>query len=452
MNKFFTFKKKKYKHIDFISSLSEYIPKIKNPSYVCKHGFYPFIGNEIIFKKYCKQIDGNTLKHYSKKCRPIKYASHIDSLIYQWYSYKLNEKYNVYAVENGFNGCSVAYRTCFHGKCSINFAKSAIDFIKTCGDCYILVSDFSNFFDKIDHKILKENLKRVLGVSKLSEDWFKVYKSMTRYCYINKCDIEKYLVDKKIETEKTIRVNKCLFENILWNEAKKDLKEYINDGVNKNNYGIPQGASLSGIFANVFMIDFDYKMSLFVKNNDGFYMRYSDDIIVVVPCNKILSIQELWNQVCFCKDELSNLEINKSKTCCYRFVNNSINSLHEYMDGFKKSPNFISFLGFSFDGSFVKFRDKTIIKFYYKIYRKIDSMVKRERIRLLKGKKRKSKIDKHYVLKKLKKSKENIRFANYLFRTKKVFVGEKFIQKFDKNIKNKVFNRFNKQMHKFNIK
>ena len=40
MNKFFTFKKKKYKHIDFISSLSEYIPKIKNPSYVCKHGLF----------------------------------------------------------------------------------------------------------------------------------------------------------------------------------------------------------------------------------------------------------------------------------------------------------------------------------------------------------------------------------------------------------------------------
>ena len=120
-------------------------------------------------------------------------------------------------------------------------------------------------------------------------------------------------------------------------------------------------------------------------------------------------------------------------------------SLHENEKGFKKSPNRISYLGFTFDGENVKLRDKTIIKFYYKIYHKIDSMTSREKIRLKYNKKRKSKIDKHWILKKIYPSSHRNRFANYLAKAKKVFSNEKYIQDFDKNLKNKIFNRFNKK-------
>ena len=137
------FKEKKYIHIDKLCNLSEVIPKIKDKNFILKHGFYPFLGNKIIFKKYSVEINEETQNHFKRKERPIKYASHIDSLIYQWYSYLLNKYYNNYALSRGFNTSSIAYRTCFPGKSSVDFAKEAIDFIKSTGSCYILVSDFS---------------------------------------------------------------------------------------------------------------------------------------------------------------------------------------------------------------------------------------------------------------------------------------------------------------------
>lgn len=451
------FKEKKYIHIDKLCNLSEVIPKIKDKNFILKHGFYPFLGNKIIFKKYSVEINEETQNHFKRKERPIKYASHIDSLIYQWYSYLLNKYYNNYALSRGFNTSSIAYRTCFPGKSSVDFAKEAIDFIKSTGSCYILVSDFSNFFNKIDHKILKENICRIMNISKLPADWFKIYKSMTKYCCLNKVDIEDYLIKNGFETKKTLNAkkkykekkdlndNKCYFENIPWNDAKKDLKELIKNGINKDEYGIPQGASLSGIFANCFMIDFDEELYRYSMEHNGLYMRYSDDIIVIIPTGVGVTEKDIWNKICQCKDTLNNLEINKEKTSIYLYDDKKIMSLHENEKGFKKSPNRISYLGFTFDGENVKLRDKTIIKFYYKIYHKIDSMTSREKIRLKYNKKRKSKIDKHWILKKIYPSSHRNRFANYLAKAKKVFSNEKYIQDFDKNLKNKIFNRFNKK-------
>lgn len=437
------FKNKYYKHIDEVPNISEVIPKITNNEYIEKHGFYPFIGTRIIYKKYSKDISAITEKHWHPKIRNIKYASHLDSLIYQWYSHLLNEKYNKYCTDNGFSHCSVAYRTCFSGKSSINFAKEFIDAIKKCNECYIIVSDFHQFFDKIDHGILKNNINKVMGFSKMPDDWYKVYKSMTKYCYISKESIEKKLIEEKLETKKSLKSLTCYFQNISWKDAKSYFIEEIKENINKNGYGIPQGSPLSGIFSNVFMIDFDKKMNDYVKIHNGFYMRYCDDIAIVIPTNAVSNIEQIWDEVIKYKSELTGLEINKQKTCCYIFRNNKIESLHSELELFKESPDWVSYLGFTFDGKFVKFRDKTIIKYYYKFYHKIDRMKKHERIRLNKGKHRKSLIDKHMILKELKVTGKSRRFSDYLRRAKKVFYGESYIQNFDKNTKNKLFNRFN---------
>lgn len=101
-------------------------------------------------------------------------------------------------------------------------------------------------------------------------------------------------------------------------------------------------------------------------------------------------------------------------------------------------------MGFTFDGKYVKFRDKTITKYYYKFYHKIDRMKKHEIIRLNRGKHRKSLIDKHMILKELKITGKSRRFSDYLSRAKNVFYGEFYIQNFNKNTKNKLLNRFNK--------
>lgn len=438
------FKPRYYQHIDKVININDVITKVKDKDYVIKHGFYPFISYKLEFKKFTKEINDTTHHHWKIKERPIKYASHIDRCIYQWYSYNLNNKYNGYCNDNNLNKSAIAYRTNLKGKTNIEFAKTAFDFIKQSGECYILVSDFSNFFDYINHDLLKKYLCEVLSIDKLDEDFYKVFKSMTRYSYIEKQTIENYLISKKIETSESLKSNNSLFDKISWNDAKKDLKDEIK--INKETYGIPQGSPLSGVFANVYMIKFDKAVSNYVTSKNGLYMRYSDDLIVIVPKNKVDSIKEIWKKLLEEKNNYPTLIMNVEKTSGYLYEDGKISSLHECIKGMEDGGNFISYLGFSFDGLYVRFRDKTLTKFFYKLYRKIDNMKERENVRLNKAKKKHTKIDKHRILKDLNCSNgESKKFIDYVNRTKKVFPNEKYIINFRKNVKVKIFQRFEKQ-------
>ena len=438
------FKQKYYKHIDKPVDIKKIEHKVKNKEYIKKHGFYPFLSYTIKFKKYSKEIDFETKHHWKIKPRPIKYASHIDRCIYQWYSYKLNNKYNEYCKKFNLNNSAIAYRTCLKGKTNIEFASQAINFIKKCKECYILISDFTKFFEYIDHSLLKKNLCTVLNAKKLSEDFYKVFRSMTKYSFIERDDIEKYLIDKGVETKQSIKENICLFKNISWNKAKKDLKNNIQ--INNDTYGIPQGSPLSGIFANVYMIDFDRMATEYAQSKNGMYMRYSDDLIMIIPKSELNSISNLWKELSKIKMLYKTLEMNIEKTSGYLYKDNKITSLHKEISNMKDGGKFISYLGFSFDGKYVRFRDKTLTKFFYKLYRKIDNMIKTEKLRIEKGKKKRSKIDKHWILKELNSKKENRKFIDYVNRAKRVFYNEKYITNFRQNIKKKVFVRFDKKL------
>ena len=64
-------------------------------------------------------------------------------------------------------------------------------------------------------------------MNKLDDDFYKVFRSMTKYAYIEKEIIEKYLISNKIETKESIKNNNSLFDKIPWKIAKKDLKASI---------------------------------------------------------------------------------------------------------------------------------------------------------------------------------------------------------------------------------
>ena len=436
-----------YKHIDKIikpADLKNVERKIKNKNYIIHHGFYPFLSYTSRFKKFIKIKDENQQSTFQRKIknRPIKYASHIDRCIYQWYSYKINNAYNDYCNKNNLNESVIAYRTCLKGRTNIEFAKGAFDFIKKSQGCYILVSDFTDFFDNIDHRKLKSKLCEVLSTSKLEQDFYKVFRSMIRYTYIEKDVILKYLTTKGV-TDEMIKKNNSLFEQVSWNTEKKDLKEDLK--INKELFGIPQGSPLSGIFANVYMIDFDKSINEYVKSKNGLYLRYSDDLIIIIPVNQANSIKDIWQEVSKIKDRYETLKMNLDKTSGYIYENRKVKSLHQEVEGMKNGGAAINYLGFSFDGENVRFRDKTLTKFFYKLYRKIDSMKKREQDRLFKGRKKHTKIDKHQILKILNgNNKEARKFIDYANRAKRVFKGEKYIINFRKNIKDKVFKRFDK--------
>src|SRR5688500_8526863 len=83
------FRVKSYTHFDNKISIEKVIDDITNPSWITKHGFYPFIHFQIQFYKYNKLKRTKTLK-----TRDIYYASHIDSYIYKYYGDMLNNRYN----------------------------------------------------------------------------------------------------------------------------------------------------------------------------------------------------------------------------------------------------------------------------------------------------------------------------------------------------------------------
>ena len=435
------FKEKNYQHIDKKIKIDDVINKVKNPDFVSKHAFYPFLSYTITMHKYVKR-DKNTYER-KEKSRPIKYASHIDRYIYQWYSHLLNDEYNSYAVEKDISNSVIAYRTCLKGKTNIEFSRKAFDYIKKTNSCYILVSDLSNFFDKIDHKKLKNNLSIVLNQNPLPDDCYKIYKSMTKYSYIEKADIIAYLLDNNIEGEKSLKKCNSLLDKTEWKIVKKKLKNKITK--NDKNYGIPQGSPLSGIFANIYMIDFDKYIRNYADNKHGLYMRYSDDIIIIIPSNEIESISEIWNIIQNISKEYNTMELNIEKTLGYLYDGESIKSLHEDIYNMRNGNNFVSYLGFSFDGKNIKFRDKTLTKFYYKLYRKIDEMIARENLRIEKGKKKHTKIDKHQIIKNaINKNSKTRKFIDYVDRAIKVYPNEKYIVEFRNNVKSKIFDRFNK--------
>ena len=81
------------------------------------------------------------------------YSAHIDRYIYSYYGYLINEKYNQMAIKEGINDVAIAYRTNL-GLNNINFAKRAIDKIRESENCYIIVGDFTSFFDNLDQPMI----------------------------------------------------------------------------------------------------------------------------------------------------------------------------------------------------------------------------------------------------------------------------------------------------------
>ena len=150
-----------YTHFDIKKYHKEYQQKVQNIKWVSKHGFYPFIHFQMNCSKYTNDLKGH--KFLKEKVRDIYYAAHIDRFIYEYYGNRLNNQYNNYVKSKGIGKVSTAYRNCMPGKCNIDFAKEVFEYIVKCKSAYIFVGDFSKFFDKLDHKYLKEKIKCVIG-------------------------------------------------------------------------------------------------------------------------------------------------------------------------------------------------------------------------------------------------------------------------------------------------
>lgn len=313
---------------------------------VAAHAFFPLLGYQKVTRKMDFSVFPPTAKN---KERDIRYASHTDSAIYSVYSQVLSEKYEIIIGNAGLGDSVLAYR----GGIGYNvpFAKSLIDEVRARGSCHVLCVDVSGFFDSLDHRILKQMFCSVLGVEKLPRDWYNVFRRISSYEYVLREDIEARL--GKIRGGRICQIE--TFRSSIRPIIRKNLNEY----------GIPQGTPLSGLAANVYMLEFDIAVKNYVASIGGSYRRYSDDIAVVMP-----SVSDEEKFVCFMEKALKahNLEINAKKTCKTTF---------ETINGAQVcSGDVLQYLGFTLDGEKILIRSESIKSFYARMKGNIRRYIK----------------------------------------------------------------------------
>ena len=419
-----------YTHFDRRVSLEKCFGYITSPDKVSHHGFYPFIHYTIKSRKV-----KNGKKSEPKK-RQIYYAAHIDGWIYRYYAHLINEVYNRRVKEDGIDSVAVAYRTDLK-KSNIDFAKDAFQHIREARSCYVMIGDFTDFFDNLDHVYLKKQLCDLLAVDSLSDDVYAVYKNVTRFSYVELQDLlalNGFEDTPKGRKEFNDRSRKRALSSNQFRQNKNLIHAAPHSG-----YGVPQGSPISAVLANVYMLSADKKLQEYVSSFCGIYMRYSDDFIVIIP-QGVVDFSTHYKAVKAILDSIPNLELKDSKTKVFHFENLSVeNCTSSFINDGGNGKNVIEFLGFSFDGENIRIRDKTISKYYNRLYRKLRTIVKDQGYtpnnRRISGKnlyKRYSyKGSLGYLKKKVKKTGKPLdknqahgNFLDYVAKNQKEFVGE----------------------------
>lgn len=357
--------KKPYAHFDWRTDIGQQREYIADPDKVAEHGFYPFIHYEKRTLKYSKK------KGRKEKKRDICYAAHIDRCIYQYYSFLLNTLYNERVKKDETSASAVAYRTDLHEN-NIHFSKRAFDFIKANSPVHVMIGDFTGFFDNLDHAYLKQQWCSLVGVDRLPSDHFKVFKNITSY---SKMELTDLLRLNGLEDTKSDRKKLNGMARVLTTEQFKENRSLIQKHTEP--YGIPQGSPISGILANIYMLDVDKQINDAVHELGGMYIRYSDDFMIILPDAPEIDAAKELKRIADMVEQAPRLTLEPSKTQYFHFENgvltNCGKSFHENADD---SSRTINFLGFSFDGQKVRIRSKTVSKYYYRMYRKAHNIVK----------------------------------------------------------------------------
>ena len=372
---------KKYPHFDSHISAADAQALAQDPQRVEKHSFYPFIlFNESWTRFAPKGVAGKS------KTRPIRYAARCDAYIFSYYRHLLAEKYEGELVRLGLGATVLAYRGIKRasdggGKCNIDFALEAVDAIKAAGNCTVLALDISQFFETLNHDQLKSMWCRLFGVRRLASDHFAVFSAITKYAVVDKLaayerlgyfgnktnpktGLSKPGYLKKYNSMPSQLCNGKRFREAITRSpsAKSVIKK------NYKSYGIPQGAAISDLLANLYMLDFDEAVREFVANLSGTYLRYSDDILIVAPTGAVPATVLLAKLTSMLTKCAPGLEFKEAKSCVYEFKNETEGQSFCRILG-SQGRNGLEYLGFRYDGKQMYIRDATISGLHRKIAR-----------------------------------------------------------------------------------
>lgn len=365
-----------YLHFDYRTRYSSVKSYVENPKRIIRHSFLPFIHKEKVLIKYKESEIGE--RPVKLKLRDLYRAGHLDSCIYKYYADCLNECYEYQTQIRKIDNNVASYRS-GKGKSNIDYAAETINFIKQKKNgCYIFIGDFEKFFDTLDHEYLKCKLKEVLGYNRLPEDWYKIFKTITKFSWIEQKDLNDLFGSEKDQYKNGM---KSYFKS--WEEFR-NFK--VNNHVSKNtkNYGIPQGTPISALLSNIYMMDFDKWLNELSLKYNGKYLRYADDFILILPFETTgeAVYMRIVNMILEYATNEIKLKIEQNKTSKYVFKNDTIYLLNlETYCRQKLIQAKLDYLGFIFDGTKVKMRQKSVSKFYRKANKAISKAKKRSQVK-----------------------------------------------------------------------
>lgn len=368
---------KRYPHFDPPISAKDAVAIATDRQRVADHNFYPFLLFTKGWTRYARKGEPG-----SRKDRPIRYAARADAYIFSKYRHELAEKYEIELEKRGLERSVLAYRRIYDersksGKCNIHFARDAFQKISEIGNCCAIALDISGFFEHLDHEKLKTLWCSLLAVKKLPPDHFAVYRAITAYAVVDKIEayrrlglfgakrisrlgvVEGYLKPYK-ETPKQLCTGAQFREAIAGGDGRKSL-------IRKNHkpFGIPQGAPISDLLANIYMLDFDKLIFDSVSKAGGAYYRYSDDILIILPGGRSEGEAAMKDTQSAIKLFGSKLKIKGDKCSVIEFTRIGPHQIFERIHG--KGENGLEYLGFRFTGNGVFIRDSTLSNLFRKI-------------------------------------------------------------------------------------
>lgn len=286
----------------------------------------------------------------------------------------------------------------------------------------------------MNHKYLKQKIKYVLEKDSISIDLYKVLKNVCKFSYI---ELEDILKEVNIEEKELSKINR-FFEI---EEFRKIKKKLLNN--NKGDFGIVQGSPISAILSNIYMIKFDSLINNLITSHNGIFRRYSDDIFIAIP--NIEKGKLICNQIKDLVNSIPNLKLSENKTKYFIKCDDSIAELNkENLEIINKNAK-IDYLGFSYDGNKIKIIEKTVSKFYTKMYARVKT-INRYSNKLNRNIGRR-KIYKQYshLGANTKKIKEG-NFLSYVNRAKDIFKED---AEFDRQVRN-AWKNLNKKLDNVN--
>ena len=130
-----------------------------------------------------------------------------------------------------------------------------------------------------------------------------------------------------------------------------------------------EGSPISSTLANLYLLNFDKKVNDFITSKDGYYKRYSDDMIIVCSYEDIEHVENLIYE----EIRKYKLEIQKHKTQKFIFEReeNKMKCGQLFKDNIINWNKNLIYLGFEYDGDKVLLKSASLAGFYRKMKKSI---------------------------------------------------------------------------------